>query len=215
MNQAVRPVFARVIAKIIAIAALVAGSASAGAATGDSAQAYPGEQVLSAFRGACSSFADFGKARDMAVAQGWTEIPVDDTTPGGRLVRFGEEMAGKSDDITMLKGSLLRRDVAGRELYLAISGAKLDGATAKGCRMYDFTAALPLSDDALVAFMGRGAESRKEPIAGFTIATWNPGMVTGQSEFEAAHLAQGTTLPMAMPISGVMLKAQTVEIDKP
>lgn len=200
---------------IMAMTALVAGPASAAATTGDSAPTYPGEQVLATFRAACSSFADFGKARAAAVAQGWTEIPVDDATPGGRLVRFGEEMAGKSESITLLKGSLLRRDVAGRELYLAISGAKLDGATAKGCRMYDFTAGQPLSDKVLVAFIGRAPESRKEPIAGFTIATWNPGMVTGHNEFEAAHLAQGTTLPMAMPISGVMLKAQTVEIDKP
>ncbi|MFY7837097.1 MAG: hypothetical protein ACOVQ0_12550 [Novosphingobium sp.] len=216
MTRPDRPVLQRLIASIMAVAALVAGPAYAVAATGDgSAATYPGDQILSSFRAACSSFADFGTARDSAVAQGWVEIPVDDSTPGGRLVRFGEDMAGKAEGMTMLKGSLLRRELAGRELFLAFSGAKTEGVTAKGCRMYDFTAQQPLSAQVLVAFMGRAPEDMKEPIAGFTIATWNPGMATGQNEFEAAHLAQGTTLPMAMPISGVMLKAQTLEIDKP
>ena len=200
---------------VLALTALLGTTASAVASTeSGKASGYPETEMLAAFRAACTEIGDFDKARSTALAQGWSEIAADASTPGGRLVLFGEAMVRNNPDIAMIKGPLLRREVAGRELFLAISGAKLDGNIAKGCRMYDFTAGTPLGPDTLVAFMGRPAETAKTPLPGFAIASWTPGMANGHIEFEAAHVAQGTTLPANMPISGIMLKAQIVEIDK-
>ena len=204
-----------ILLSFMALTALLGVTAPAVAASeGGKAVAYPETEMLAAFRAACTKIGDFGKAREAALAQGWTEIAADDSTAGGRLVLFGEAMVQKNPDVTMLKGPLLRRNVVGRDLFLAISGAKVDGNIAKGYRMYDFTAEQPLGSNALVAFMGRPADASNTPLPGFTVASWTPGIANGHMEFEAAHVAQGTTLPANVPISGIMLKAQIVEIDK-
>jgi hypothetical protein len=207
--------FRRILTPFMALAALLGATAPAVASSeGEKAPAYPESEVLAAFRAACTEFGDFDKAHSQAMAQGWSDIAVDETTPGGRIVLFGEGMVKNNPDITVIKGPLLRRDVMGRDLFLAISGAQVDGDISKGCRLYDFAAPAPLAPKVLVAFMGRHAETDRAPFPGFTIASWTPGMAKGHIEFEVAHVAQGTTLPANMPISGIMLKAQIVEIDK-
>ncbi|MET0251408.1 MAG: hypothetical protein ABW203_04440 [Novosphingobium sp.] len=188
---------------------LAAATAAAPPPPGD----YPAAAVLAAFRDGCGELTSIAAARTAAETHGWRPIPEDGTSPLAAVIKVGKDAVADEPGVKLLPGGAFEREVAGRQLYLAISGVSNAGVQSRGCRLYDFTAARPLDPAALRAWMGRAPETTVEPLAGLTKSTWAPGIAPDQSEFDAVHVVPGTRLPLQVPISGLVLTAQVLEFE--
>lgn len=195
---------------MLSAAALLAVAAPAAAETPE----YPAREVLAAFATACSTVEEMDVARAAVAAAGWEQIPEDDSTPVGRLVLLGKSMtADMADDGTkLLSGSSYRKTVAGRQLYLALSGATLDDITSQGCLMYDFDATDAIPRQELEDWAVRTPNDGQSPGEGIEVSTWNPGLKPGHMEMEIAFFPKDSPTAKAMGISGMSFSATAMKI---
>ena len=167
--------------------------------------------VLGAFTAACAAADDTAANLAEAAASGWQRLPADADEPVSRLARQGER-ALKTEGlaVTTVPGGEFRKVVAGRELHLAISGARLDGATARSCRVYDFLAPRAPTADELEQWAGRRPESALAH-RGATKFTWSPGLKPGHADMQAIYVEPGSRPVPGFEIGGLALIASALE----
>lgn len=196
-------------AAILALAAQAAGEEPA------EPEPYPARAVLAAFATACSGIEDVEVARASARAAGWKEFEPDAASAIGRIVSLGAGMmAQAAPAVETIDGGVWRRDVAGRELFLVISGVRDPQVSSHGCRLYDLDAPAPIDAEDLRAWAARDPESAALGIPGGVKYVWNPGLKPGHMEMEASFVPQGAALPeplAGIPLSGLVLTASAVE----
>ncbi len=112
-----------------------------------SSPAYPADEVLSAFAQTCGSGETLASMEAASTANGWERYTPEPDSLLGELVELGQDMSGG------FAGGTYRKEIAGRELHLALS--EVEGETTeRGCRMYDFAAEQALPIEALAAWAG-------------------------------------------------------------
>jgi hypothetical protein len=189
-------------ALILAVQATVAAEPAAG---------YPLREVLAAFATACSNTEDTAVNIASATAAGWERLPADADTQISRLVRQGRDaLAAEDPDAEMVGGGEFRKMVAGRTLYLAISGVRLEGLTSRGCRVFDFAAPSAPTAEELERWAVRAPVATPGP-EGASKFTWNPGLKPGHMEMEIIFVPQGSRPLPGFDVSGLALIASAVE----
>lgn len=172
---------------------------------------YPLGDVLAAFATACSVAEDSAASLAAAAAAGWERLPADADTPVSRLVRQGRDALRAEDPAAeMGEGGEFRRIVAGRTLYLAISEVRIEGITARGCRVFDFAATAAPSEEALERWAVRPPVVAPGP-EGALKFTWNPGLKPGHMEMEIIFLPPGSRPLPGFEVSGLALIASALE----
>lgn len=178
---------------------------------------YPVRDVLAAFATACSGVEDSAVNLASAEAAGWEKLAPDADTPISELSRRGKDalMAQAAAEGAELPepflGAEFRKEVAGRTLYLAISGARLDGVSSRGCRLYDFDAPRGLTAEELAEWAVREPNDRQALPNGVTRATFNPGLKPGHMEMEAFFVPPGVEPMPGFTLTGISLVASAIE----
>ncbi|MEZ5708046.1 MAG: hypothetical protein R3E02_01515 [Blastomonas sp.] len=196
--------------------ALVAGQDDAPTADGNAE--YPARAVLEAFATACSGAENLAVAKASVEAAGWTMVPPDSDSPITRLVAFGKaeferQAAEDGDELEseLLDGGEYRTEVAGRTLYVAISGARYDTVIGHGCRVYDFEATAPIEAETLTDWAVRAPSNSQTLDGGLVKHVWNPGLKPGHMGMEVSFVPQDWPLRDQFPLSGLVIQADTVE----
>ena len=172
---------------------------------------YPLREVLAAFATACSGAEDTAVNIASAAAAGWERLAADADTPISRLVRQGREaLAAEDPGADFVEGAEFRRLVAGRTLYLSISGARVDGVATRGCRLFDFAARHAPAAEDLEQWAARAPVSSSGP-EGARKFTWNPGLKPGHMEMEIIFIPPGTRPLPGFDVTGLALIATAVE----
>ena len=163
---------------------------------------YPVREVLAAFATACSAVDDTAANAAGALAVGWERLPPDSDELVSRVARQGRRaLEDDNSGVTTIPGSEYRKQVGGRTLYLAISGALLDGATARGCRVYDFTAPRAPTVEELEDWAGRPPED-PQTHRGAINYTWQPGLKPSHSDMQAIYVTPGSRPVPGFDIGG-------------
>jgi hypothetical protein len=128
---------------------------------------------------------------------------------------MGNELVSQEDPAPeIIDGGTWRREIAGRELFLIISGIRDPDIASYGCRLYDLSAPAPLSAEQLENWAARAPQMVPTGLPGATKHVWNPGLKPGHMEMEASFVPQGTELPAPLtgiPLSGLVLTASALE----
>lgn len=194
-----------------AAALLLAVSAPAAAEPSVTAADYPLREVLSAFATACSGTEDSAVNIASATAAGWERLPADADTPISRLVRQGRDaLAAEDPSAELAEGGEFRKVVAGRTLYLAVSGVRSEGLTSRGCRVFDFAAPSAPAAEELERWAVRAPVAASGP-GGASKFTWNPGLKPGHMEMEIIFVPPGARPLPGFDVSGLVLIASAVE----
>ena len=178
---------------------------------------YPAHEVLAAFATACSGVENTAVNLASADAAGWERLAADADTPITRLVRQGKDalaasVAGEGADAPeQLGGGEFRKDVAGRTLYLAVSGLLTGDIETRGCRVYDFDAPRGLTAEELERWAVRAPNDRQELGGGMSRATFNPGLKPGHMEMEAYFVPAGAEPLPGIDLQGIGLVATAIE----
>ena len=173
---------------------------------------YPLRDVLTAFATACSGAEDGAVNVASATAAGWERLPADAETPISRLLRQGREaLAAEDPSARMVEGSAFRKVVAGRTLYLAVSGVRSEGMTSRGCRVFDFAAPRAPTAEELEQWAVRTPVVSSGP-EGSRKFTWNPGLKPGHMEMEIIFVRPGSRPLPGFDVSGLALIASAVEL---
>ena len=150
---------------------------------------YPAHEVLAAFATACSG--------------------VENTAGKDALAA---SVAGEGADAPeQLGGGEFRKDVAGRTLYLAVSGLLTGDIETRGCRVYDFDAPRGLTAEELERWAVRAPNDRQELGGGMSRATFNPGLKPGHMEMEAYFVPAGAEPLPGIDLQGIGLVATAIE----
>lgn len=174
---------------------------------------YPAEAVLAAFATACSTAEDFAVARAGLLAGGWQVAAEDDSNPMGKLMAMGRKMAASMTESTELPGGgAFTKEVAGRTLYLALSGVDVAGMNSKACRVYDFAATQALSAETLKDWAVREPNETKEPGEGLIETTWNPGLKPGHMEMKVLYVPQDSKIGMSLGVTGLSFGASVLNL---
>lgn len=177
---------------------------------------YPAREVLSAFATACSGIENMAVAKASVLAAGWQPVAADDAGQLMKLVAFGKAKLAESDpDMKLIEGGEYRMTVAGRELGAVLSGVDLENIRSQGCRLYDFTAAAPISAEDLEGWAVRKPNDTQTPQGGIIKHVWNPGLKPGHMEMEVSFVPQGALAAANIPISGLVFTATAMEFLKP
>jgi len=127
-------------------------------------------------------------------------------------VRQGRDaLAAEDPAAELVEGSEFRKVVAGRTLYLAISGVRSEGMTARGCRVFDFTAPSAPTAEELERWAVRPPIATPGP-EGASKFTWNPGLKPGHMEMEIIFVPPGSRPLPGFDVSGLALIASAVEL---
>ena len=178
---------------------------------------YPAGEVLAAFATACSGAENTAVNLASVEAAGWERLPAEADTPISRLVRQGMDALAASvaeEGATppeQLGGGEFRRNVAGRTLYLAVSGLMIGDMATRGCRLYDFEAARGLTAEELEQWAARAPNDRQELPGGISRATFNPGLKPGHMEMEAYFVPPGAEGLPGIDLQGIGLVAMAIE----
>jgi hypothetical protein len=189
------------------LAALLPLLAAAGAAP-----SYPADEVLAAFATACATAEDFAVAKAGIAAAGWTPVAEDASNPLGKLVMLGKTAVSAMADVTPLEGGSYGKMVAGRQLYLALSGATTSGITVKGCRVYDFAAPAAIPPQDLESWAVRAPNDVKEPGQGVMMVTWNPGLKPGHSEMQVGFVPADSPIGKALGVTGLNFATSAMDL---
>ena len=187
------------------------------AAQAQDAADYPVREVLTAFATACSGVEDTAVNLASVEAAGWEHLAEDADTPVSQLMRRGLEAleaqsaAGGTKMPELIAGGGFRKQVAGRTLYLAVSGAKVDGVASHGCRLYDFGAPRGVSAEELEGWAARAPDDFEEAPDGATRATFSPGLKPGHAGMQANYVPPGTDPMPAFSVGGITLVASAVD----
>jgi hypothetical protein len=186
-------------------------------AAGAAPAPYPEAEVLNAFGEACGGIDSLKKTAKGAVASGWETFTPDASSPIGQLLEYGYsegkkiiEEEGRGSISPMLS---LRREVAGEQLVLVLSGVELDGTIVNGCRVYDVGEERELSVGAGEKWVGR-APSHLVRDDLLSTATWEPGYGKGHNSFEIYFIPPRSPAIEFVKFSGVALKADFVGAKK-
>ena len=178
---------------------------------------YPVREVLMAFATACSGVEDTAVNLASAEAAGWEHLADDADTPVSQLMRRGVEAlearsaAGGANMPELIAGGGFRKQVAGRTLYLAVSGARFDGVASRGCRLYDFEAPRGVTAEELEGWAARAPDDFERSPEGATRATFAPGLKPGHAGMEANFVPPGTEPMPEFSVSGITLVASAVD----
>lgn len=180
---------------------------------------YPARAVLAAFATACSGAEDTAVNLASAAAAGWEQLPADAQTPVSQLVRAGmaalaaEAAADPGEDAPVpIAGGEFRKQVAGRTLYVAISGVKLGTSTVRGCRLFDFAAPRPLSLAEVHDWAARPPNHMQELPGGTQKIVYNPGLKPGHMSMEIFFVPPGAQPVPGFELSGLSLVASALEL---
>ena len=174
-------------------------------------------EVLSAFATACSGVEDTAVNLASVDAAGWERLPEDADTPISELSRRGKAAllaraaAEGGPAPELIAGGEFRRDVAGRTLYLVVSGLRMDDIVSHGCRLYDFEAPRGVSAEDLEGWAARAPNDVEESPDGATRASFSPGLKPGHMAMEAYFVPPGTDPLPEFSVSGISLVASAVD----
>lgn len=176
---------------------------------------YPAREVLAAFATACSGVEDNAVNLASAAAAGWDRLPEDAETPVSELSRRGRaaleaSAVAEHEPMEQLPGGEFRKAVAGRTLYLAISGARMEGLSSHGCRVYDFDAPRALTAAELEDWAARAPNEVQELPGGIAKATFSPGLKPGHIQMEAYFVPAGANPMPGFDLRGVSLVASAI-----
>ena len=177
---------------------------------------YPAEQVLAAFGQVCRNLVDLGETEAEAKAAGWSPFEPDEASPIGELVAFGMsegEKVAETEGGSMSPMQVLRRKVEGEELVVVLSGARKDGVTVNGCRVFDVGEPRQITPAQAERWTGR-APSRVDDDPEISIASWEPGYASGHDSFEIYFIPANSPAINLVKVSGVVLKADLVGAQK-
>ena len=197
----------------LAMATAALSAASAQAQDAD----YPVREVLTAFATACSGVEDTAVNLASVEAAGWERLPEDADTPISALSRRGKaalmaRVAAEGGPAPeLIAGGEFRRDVAGRTLYLVVSGLRMDGTASHGCRLYDLEAPRGVSAEDLEGWAARAPNDFEESPDGATRASFSPGLKPGHMAMEAYFVPPGTEPMPEFSVSGISLVASAVD----
>ena len=191
----------------LAVLPLLAAAAEPSATAAD----YPLREVLAAFATACSGAEDTAVNVASVMAAGWERLPADADTPISRLVLQGRQaLAAEDPAAELLEGGEFRKLVAGRTLYLAISGTRVEGVTARGCRLFDFAAPRAPTAEELEQWAARPPVATPGP-EGASKFTWNPGLKPGHMEMEIIFVPPGSRPLPGIDVTGLTVIAAALE----
>lgn len=174
--------------------------------------AYPARDVLEAFAMACAEAEDGKAVMAGAEASGWEKLPDNADNPASRLARAGKAAATKHNPgLRLLDGGEYRKTVAGRTLYLAVSGVQQGKTASRGCRLYDFDAPRAFTAKELTAWSGREPTDLSDPSENFFHQVWAPGLKPEHQDMEAYFIGPGRNPLPGFEISGISLVASAVE----
>ena len=178
---------------------------------------YPMEPVLGAFATACSGIEIVSVAQASVSAAGWERFEPAADSAIGQIVSSGTRLLAEmdpDDQPEVIDGGIWRQQIAGRELFIVISGVKDSGVGSYGCRLYDLAAPRAPTAEQLQDWAVREPQQVFTGIPGAYKFTWNPGLKPGHMEMEASFVQQGTVLPAPLtgiPLSGIVLTASALE----
>jgi hypothetical protein len=187
----------RLIAPLILAAAILPCSAQAQDAD------YPVSEVLTAFATACSGVDDTTVNIASAEAAGWEQLAPDVDAPVSKLARREEAelLATAPRDGEMppelITGLEFRREVAGRTLYLAISGIKYAKFMSRRCLLYDFDAPRGFTTGELEDWAVRRPDVQQSLPGGISWVAFEPGLKPGQESMDAYFVPPPGTDPVA------------------
>lgn len=178
---------------------------------------YPAREVLAAFATACSGAENGAVNLASASAAGWERLPADADTPVSRLARAGaaavaSEAEDGEDAPQLLEGAEYRQVVAGRTLYLAVSGVRTGKIAVRGCRLFDFAATAPLSADDLHDWSVREPTATQDLPDGVRKITYNPGLKAGHMAMEIYFVPPGAQPVPGFELGGLTLVASALEL---
>lgn len=191
--------------------AATSNSMAIAAAAQETAAPYPAQKILSAFATACSNIESLSVTKATAIAAGWEEKDPDPGSTIGQLVAYGKAEMGEDNGIEMLDGATYHQKIAGRDLWLVVSGVKMDSITSHGCRLYDTNATSPIAEDTLKNWAVR-QPTKDEPMEGLQIYSWAPGLKPGHQEMQVQFVKPGTQLPLPVTLSGLVFTASVINI---
>lgn len=190
---------------------MLASAALLSVAAASAPAAYPVRDVLDAFATACAEVGDTAANLADAQEEGWEKLAPDADTPASRLARQGREVLRKqAPEAKLIDGAEFRKTVAGRTLYLAISGVETE-ITSRGCRVFDFGAPRAPTVKEMREWAGRDPSSRYEPVPGVTRIVWQPGLKPEHPEMEVYFIAPGKSPLPGLDTSGLTLVASALE----
>ena len=178
---------------------------------------YPVTEVLEAFGTACSGAENTLVNLASAEAAGWERLPEGADTPISNLSRQGKaallaQAAAEGEPAPeMIAGGEFRKDVAGRTLYLVVSGIRMDDIASRGCRLYDFDAPRGFSAEELEGWAVRAPNDREESPDGITKTTFNPGLKPGHMEMQAYFIPPGADPVAGITLTGIGLVATAID----
>lgn len=174
--------------------------------------AYPADDVLAAFADVCRPIADLDAVAEGAAARGWERFEPDPASPIGELVAFGETEGAKMlapKGGKLLPMAALRRNVAGEDLVVILSGIELSGQRVNGCRLYDVGETRELDASAIESWVGR-PRTRNMDDPAIRVSTWEPGYDAAHDSLELFFIPPGSPAIAMLKVSGVALKADFV-----
>ena len=180
---------------------------------------YPWRDVFEAFATACSAVQDAAVNKASVAAAQWEDYTPDAEDRLGRLVAYGEqeiakEVLGPDEEPTeLLPGSTWRKQVAGRQLYVALSGARVSDIRSTGCRLYDFDAPADPGPERVENWVQRAIGSEERPGEGLVKYIWNPGITPASMELEIAFVAPEADPIPGVPLQGLVMTATALEIE--
>lgn len=181
--------------------------------------AYPLDDVLAAFATACSTVEDPAVNRASIEAGGWEAYEPAEDSMIGRLIEIGretianEELAEGEAPTQMLDGATYRREIAGRNLHIVLSGVRIEEIRTTGCRLYDLDVTTEPDLEAVAQWARRAPDNTERPGAGMVLLNWNGGMKPGHFDMQLQFVRPGADFPLDIPFSGLVLTASDMEID--
>lgn len=164
------------------------------------AVAEPDRAMLDAFQAACARIGNVEQALADARDSGWEPADREDTRIAG-LISLGRNVR------YLVPPVFFRREIAGRELFLAISDSEGMGAfRSKDCRLFHFEALAPIDAGLIERWAGRPLPAQDSPELGFR-SIWEPEWRDGIS-LAITFVSASSPMRGRQGLSGNVLVAQ-------
>jgi len=197
---------------LVAMAALAsAGPVMARGVPAPSGDAYPVEQVLSAFRTACGAMSDYSDTIASVTKAGWTDRSEAGIPEMAEFMTFAEDTGrGMIDDAggTMSQPAIFSNDVAGENLAIVITQVEMAGKRVTGCRLFDPGESRDAGAQGVSTLIGA------EPVQliereGNTIAKFG-GLADGHDSYDYYFIPAGSPLESMLHFNGLAMKIDSV-----
>ena len=178
---------------------------AAQALTASSQQAYPSREVLDAFATVCADTTSAKAVELSATKVGWEKFEPAQDSQLGKLLAFGKDAAAEIG-VTNYFGANFRRKVGTRTLELVVTQVEY----VTGCRVFDFAATEPLSDQLLKDWAKRKPNKQIKKPGMFYSMAWEPGLTGNAGTTEIAFIPANSTFASSLKLKGLILMSQSI-----